>query len=66
MEMKEIELLAHHAHHAGKRRSNRIGFRSTSLGVEVAYPFNRYVWLATGASYVNGTVIHVNGGMYGG
>jgi 3-oxoacyl-[acyl-carrier protein] reductase len=23
-------------------------------------------WLATGASYVNGTVIHVNGGMYGG
>jgi 3-oxoacyl-[acyl-carrier protein] reductase len=24
------------------------------------------VWLATGAAYVNGTVIHVNGGMYGG
>jgi hypothetical protein len=24
---------------------------STSLGVEVAYPFNRHVWLATGASY---------------
>lgn len=23
-------------------------------------------WLATGASYVHGTVIHVNGGMYGG
>jgi 3-oxoacyl-[acyl-carrier protein] reductase len=23
-------------------------------------------WLATGASYVNGTVVHVNGGMYGG
>jgi 3-oxoacyl-[acyl-carrier protein] reductase len=23
-------------------------------------------WLATGAAYVNGTVIHVNGGMYGG
>ncbi len=23
-------------------------------------------WLATGASYVNGSVIHVNGGMYGG
>jgi 3-oxoacyl-[acyl-carrier protein] reductase len=23
-------------------------------------------WLATRASYVNGTVIHVNGGMYGG
>jgi 3-oxoacyl-[acyl-carrier protein] reductase len=23
-------------------------------------------WLATGASYVNGTVIHVNGGMFGG
>jgi len=24
------------------------------------------VWLATNASYVHGTVIHVNGGMYGG
>ena len=23
-------------------------------------------WLATRASYVNGSVIHVNGGMYGG
>ena len=23
-------------------------------------------WLATRASYVHGTVIHVNGGMYGG
>ena len=23
-------------------------------------------WLATRASYVNGTVLHVNGGMYGG
>jgi 3-oxoacyl-[acyl-carrier protein] reductase len=23
-------------------------------------------WLATKASYVHGTVIHVNGGMYGG
>jgi 3-oxoacyl-[acyl-carrier protein] reductase len=23
-------------------------------------------WLATSASYVHGTVIHVNGGMYGG
>ena len=41
----------------------RIPLRRMGTPEEVA---EVVAWLATGASYVNGTVIHVNGGMYGG
>jgi 3-oxoacyl-[acyl-carrier protein] reductase len=41
----------------------RIPLRRMGTPEEVA---EVVTWLATGASYVNGTVIHVNGGMYGG
>jgi 3-oxoacyl-[acyl-carrier protein] reductase len=41
----------------------RIPLRRMGTPEEVA---EVVAWLATGASYVHGTVIHVNGGMYGG
>jgi 3-oxoacyl-[acyl-carrier protein] reductase len=41
----------------------RIPLRRMGTPEEVA---EVVAWLATGAGYVNGTVIHVNGGMYGG
>ena len=41
----------------------RIPLRRMGTPEEVA---EVVTWLATSASYVNGTVIHVNGGMYGG
>jgi hypothetical protein len=34
LQMKEIELLTHHTHHAGKRGATRIGLRSAALGVK--------------------------------
>jgi len=41
----------------------RIPLRRMGTPEEVA---EVVAWLATGASYVHGSVIHVNGGMYGG
>jgi len=41
----------------------RVPLRRMGTAEEVA---EVVTWLATGASYVNGTVIHVNGGLYGG
>ena len=41
----------------------RIPLRRMGTPEEVA---EVVAWLAAGASYVHGTVIHVNGGMYGG